>query len=254
MKIKEIFPNPTVKQVIFQIVFPNLFYIENKIGDLQMKIMKEFPESSLVFQRQILFTDVGPEVKHESIQSDLEKGVARKIWQFRSSKNFQLNVLGDSLDISSQFHKTYDLGDGEKFRGIIKFVLDCFLETMPIPIINRIGLRYIDECPITSKDNSTFRSYYNTAFPLSRFNLADADEMDFKTVIKKGRYFLRYAESLKKIDTEYKLILDFDGFAKNIVPENCLKVTDDLHKIIRKEFEQTIRGPVIKYMKLKKES
>ena len=254
MKIKEIFPNPTVKQVIFQIVFPNLFYIENKIGDLQMKIMKEFPESSLAFRRQIFFADVGPEVKFESIQSGLEKGVTQKIWQFKSSKNFQLNVLNDSLDIGSQFHKTYDLGEGEKFRDIIKFVLDCFLEIMHIPIIRRIGLRYIDECPITSKDNSTFRSYYNTTFPLNRFNLADADEMDFKATIRKGTYFLRYAESLKKFDAEYKLILDFDGFAKDIVSENYLKVTDDLHKIIRKEFEQTIKEPVIKYMRLKKEN
>jgi hypothetical protein len=27
--IKEVFPNPTVKDVIFQITFPNLFSIEN---------------------------------------------------------------------------------------------------------------------------------------------------------------------------------------------------------------------------------
>ena len=48
MSINEIFPKPTVTQVIFQIRFPNLFFIENKIGDLQLKIMKEFPHSKLI--------------------------------------------------------------------------------------------------------------------------------------------------------------------------------------------------------------
>ena len=31
MAINEVFPNPTVKKVIFQIRFPNLFFIESKI-------------------------------------------------------------------------------------------------------------------------------------------------------------------------------------------------------------------------------
>jgi hypothetical protein len=45
----EVFPNPTVKTVIFQIRYPNLFYIESRIGDIQVKIMDDFPESSLLF-------------------------------------------------------------------------------------------------------------------------------------------------------------------------------------------------------------
>ena len=157
------------------------------------------------------------------------------------------------MDIISQYHKTYDLEGADKFRDIIEFVLKQFFETISIPIINRIGLRYIDECPIPSKDNSTFRSYYNTVFPLDRFNLADANEMDFKTVIKKGEYFLRYVESLIKMEDEYKLILDFDSFATNISSENCLRVTDDLHKIISEEYEETIKEPVYEDMRIKKE-
>jgi len=253
MVIEEIFPNPTVKQVIFQIKFPNLFYIENKIGEFQLKIMKEFPKSSLQFRRQLIFADLGPKVKLSDIPQDSDEEAGKKVWQFESNKNFQLNVLSDSLDITSQYHKTYDLEGADKFRDIIEFVLKQFFETISIPIINRIGLRYIDECPIPSKDNPTFRLYYNTVFPLDRFNLADANEMDFKTIIKKGEYFLRYVESLKKIGDEYKLILDFDGFATNISPENCLQATDDLHKIISEEFEETINEPVYEHMRIKKE-
>lgn len=251
MSIEEVFPNPTVKKVIFQIRFPNLFYMENKIGDLQVRIMEKFPQSNLLIRRQVVFADIGAGAKLADIQSelDLDEETGRKVWQFKSDKNFQLNVLSDSLDITSQYHKTYNIEGNDKFRDIIEFVLDHFLKITSIPVINRIGLRYIDECPIPQKDNDTYKSYYNSAFPLDRFNLSDVSEMDFKTVIKKGEYYLRYIESLKKTGDEYKLILDFDGFAVDIPSKNYLNVTDDLHAIISDEYERTIKSPVYEYMR-----
>jgi len=252
MSITEIFPNPTVKQVIFQIRFPNLFFLENKIGDFQIKIMERFPDSGLLFRRQVIFADLGPEAKLE----DIPREAGRKIWQFKSKKNVELNVLQDSLDINSKYHKTYKLGDGAKFRDIIEFVVQRFFEVTSIPIIERIGLRYIDECPILSNDNNTFTSYYNSKFPLDKFNLANAKEMDFKAVVKKGDYYLHYAESLQKQKNDadnYSLRLDFDGFAENIKSEDYLTVLDSLHEIISDEYEKTIKAPVYEYMRQKKE-
>ncbi len=249
MSISEVFPNPTVQQVIFQIRFPNLFYMENKIGDLQMKVMEKFPQSALIYRIPIMFADIGPEVKVEDVQGDLDKKNGVKIWQFKSNKDFKLNISSGSLDITSQHHKTYNLEGGDKFREIIKFVLDSFFEIVSIPIISRIGLRYIDECPITSKNNSTFKSYYDSIFPIGRFNLADVSEMDFKTVVKREEYSLRYIESLKKTGDEYKLILDFDGFAIDIAPKDYLNITDKLHTIISEEYEKTIKEPIYEYMR-----
>jgi uncharacterized protein (TIGR04255 family) len=253
MSINEIFPNSTVKQVIFQIRFPNLFYIESKIGELQLGIMQEFPESSLIERRKIVFVDVGTDLKPLEDDLDTDKETGRKIWQFRSPKDFQLNVLSNSLDITSQHHKTYDFGDGDKFRDIIKFVLDTFLKVTAIPIINRIGLRYVDECPVPLKNNDSYISYYDSAFPLNRFNLADAEEMVSIVKTKRGKHYLRYIESLQKVDNEYKLVLDFDGYAINIRPEIYLDVTDELHTIISDEFEKTIKEPVLEYMRKPKE-
>ncbi|GFO97339.1 hypothetical protein ig2599ANME_1539 [groundwater metagenome] len=254
MVISEIFPKPTVKQVIFQIKFPNLFYIESRIGDFQVKIMKEFPQSNLLYRKQLLLTDVGPESKLTNIPEDLDKEAVKKIWQFKSDKNLQLNVMSNSLDINSEYHKTYNLEGGDKFRDTIMFVLERFFETMPIPVINRIGLRYIDECPIPVKDNTTFRAYYNSSFPLDRFNLADTKEMQFHTVVNRGNYFLRYGEILQKTEKEYKLILDYDGFGENIAQQDYLTVTDDLHTIISEEYQATIKEPVYEYMRQPKES
>jgi uncharacterized protein (TIGR04255 family) len=246
----EIFPNPTVKQVIFQIRFPHLLYIENKIGDFQLKIMNEFPESAVVYRRVVAWADLGPEIKLEDVERQLEKEPrGEKIWQFKSPKNFQFSVTSGSLDITSDYHKTYNLGDKDKFRDVIIFVLDNFLSLISLPIINRIGLRYVDECPVPSTDRKTFGSYYNSVFPLERFALDDADEMDFKAVVKRGRCYIRYVESLRKLGNKCKLILDFDGFALQIVPKDYLTITDELHEIIFNEWQLTIKEPLKEYMR-----
>jgi uncharacterized protein (TIGR04255 family) len=135
MAINEIFPKPTVKTVIFQIMFPALFFMEKSIGDLQLKIMKEFPKSAMLFRRQILLADIGPQGKLPELHTD-EKESVNKIWQFESEKGFRLNVLTNSLDITSEYHKSYNLEGAPKFRDAIKFVLDNFFEVTGIPIIN----------------------------------------------------------------------------------------------------------------------
>lgn len=249
MAIDQIFPNPTVKQVIFQIRFPNLFYIESKIGDLQLMIMEEFPESALLFQRTAILVDMGATHKLEDIPDEFGKETGNKIWQFKSPKDYSLNVLSNSLDITSRYHKTYNLPGAAKFRDIIKFVLDNFISLVSIPIISRIGLRYIDECPIPVKDNAEFRKYYNSAFPLDRFNISEAIEMDFKTVVTRDNCNLRYIESLRQVGDNYRLILDFDGFKDDIEASEYLEVTDKLHEIIAEAYEDTIKEPVYQYMR-----
>lgn len=250
MVINEIFPNPTVKTVVFQIRYPNLFYIENKIGEIQLKLMKEFPESALLIRQRILVADVGSDVKFEKEFDEKPGEASTKIWQFQSPNNYRLNILSNSLDISSEFHKTYNNpASNIRFRDTIELVLKSFFEVTQLPIIKRIGLRYIDECPIPELTNKAFKEWYKTTFPLARFKLEDAREMQFRTVVKRKSLFLRYIESLVLSEDENKLILDFDGFAENINPADYLKVTDSLHDLILKEFEKSIKKPILDYMR-----
>lgn len=250
MVINEIFPNPTVKTVVFQIRYPNLFYIENKIGEIQLKLMEEFPESALLYRQRILLADVGSEVKFEKKFDDKPEDASTKIWQFQSPNNYKLNILSNSLDISSEFHKTYNNpGSDIRFRDTIELVINSFFEVTNLPIIKRIGLRYIDECPIPELTNKAFKEWYKTTFPLARFKLEDAGEMQFRAVVKRKSLFLRYIESLVLSKDENKLILDFDGYAENINPDDYLKVTDSLHDLILKEYEKSIRKPVLDHMR-----
>lgn len=250
MPISEIFPNPTVKQVVFQIRYPSLFLIENRIGDFQIEIMQAFPQSSLVFTRQVVFVDVGPGGQFESIQRDLQPTEGQKIWQFKSNDGkVQLNVSVNSLDISSESHKTYNLGAGERFRETIRFAVDAFLKIAAIPTFTRIGLRYLDHCPVPGMHNDIFASFYNSAFPLHRFDLSQSLLMHFRTTMKRGNRNLSYVESLALDRPDNPLILDFDGFAENVPTKEYLAVTDELHDIILGEFERTIKEPVYAHMR-----
>ena len=248
MSITEVFSNPTVKTVIFQIRFPNLFFIEKIIGDYQVKIMNYFQDSALILSKELNIL-LGPQ--NQPLPNVGEQKPAN-IWQFISpQKNVKLSVQTSSLDIVSTSHKSYSMGEGEKFRDIIKLSLTPFFELVHIPIITRIGLRYIDICPISEKNNTSFSQYYNSAFPLNRFHIDTADNMDFRATVKKGEYYLTYRETLKMTDNKFILELDFDGFALNVKPNKYLSVTDELHTLISNEFEATANEALIEYMRAK---
>lgn len=248
MVINEVFPNPTVKHVIFELKFPNLFYLEDNIGKFQIKIMKDFPNSELVYRRNVLLADVGP--KGDFRPMGEEHG--RKIWQFKSSDGSStLSVATNRLSIESEHYKSYNHEGTEKFRNVINSVVTSFNEIMNLSIFTRIGLRYIDECPVPAMDNEQFKSYYNSTFALERFPLTDCAEIMSRTVTRKGSHNLIYMEALQK-DKEkanYVLYLDFDGFSLNISSDDFLAVTDELHALISAEYEKTIKDPVYEYMR-----
>ena len=256
MPTDEIFLNPTVKQVVFQIRFPSLFYVESKIGEFQIRIMKPFPSSSLMYRRNIVIADLPSEAKVEDLPAEVQADQARNIWVFKSAdETVEVNLSQDSMSLLSRRHKTYDhrnASSEERFRDMIQFAVDEFLGVVPLPIISRIGLRYIDECPVPAKNTTTFRDWYNTSFALDRFPLEDAENIEFKTCLKRGRNFLRFAEVFKqKEDGNAAYVLDFDAYNINVEPPDYLAVADELHELIRTEYFQAIKAPVYEHMRRK---
>jgi uncharacterized protein (TIGR04255 family) len=89
--------------------------------------------------------------------NESESPTIQKIWNFGSEDGVELNIHTDSLDISSTLHKTYNNKTvAIRFRDAVEFAMNSFLEVVNIPKINRIGLRYIDECPVFKKDQNWF--------------------------------------------------------------------------------------------------
>jgi len=250
----EIYARPTVNQVIFQIRFPNLFYIATKIGDFQLKIMERFPESKLLQQRGIVIAELGPEASLRDLPEPPSHVGLQTIWQFCSPEGVKLGVTSNSLDLSSSQHKTYNApGPHPRFRDAIEFATNHFLGLTEIPVISRIGLRYIDNCLLPELNNNAFSAYYNTTFPLKRYPISDATEMNFATRVRRGSYSLRFAESFVAEPSPARLTLDFDGSAENLKAENYLQTADALHDLVHDEYERFIRDPVRETMRKPKE-
>jgi hypothetical protein len=97
--------------------------------------------------------------------------------------------------------------------------------------------------------NVEFMSFYATAFPLARFPLPDAEELFFRSRVKKGPYFVQYMEHLHQDGTRWRYALDMDAFAVKVNATEYLSVTDQLHDLIVAEYEASIKDPVYSHMR-----
>ena len=256
MTIAEVFPRPTVKQVVFQIRYPNLFFIEEKIGEYQVRIMEQFPESSLQLRRNLLIADIGEGAKVEDLVGGEESLAVKKIWRFASPDGVSLNVHSDSLDISSTVHKTYNNPAATpRFHDAIEFAVARFLEVVAVPKFLRIGLRYIDECPHPSElSTSSFREWYNSALPVERFAVEEVLECEVVARVRReSECRLTFRERLDTRGEKITYSLDFDGYAEGVPSSEYLRTTDTLHGLVADEFERTIKEPVIKHMRQRPE-
>lgn len=245
MNTDEVFTNPTVKQVIFQIKFPNLFYIETKVGEFQLGIMREFPKSEVVFQKQFVFA----EVKQGENLGQVPESGTRKIWKFISESGTELELQNDSLALSTEHYTSYASGEPSKqFKRIISFAVTEFRKVVPVPVLSRIGLRYVDHCPVKSMSNAPFKRFYDSCLPLKRFPLdtmADAGVTVVRSL--KDGFGLTYKERLAVKDHE--LIVDIDAYHGEAAPDDYLTIVDRLHELDSQEFWQTAKGPLIDYMR-----
>jgi uncharacterized protein (TIGR04255 family) len=224
MSSGEVFPNPLVKEVIFAIRFPNLFFLGDRIGDFQVRVMKEFPKSGLLLRRPFLVTEEADAEKLGQMVSDLkEKEPVNRVWQFESERGVKLELSSNSLALASASHKSYRHGQEGCFREVIESVTRHFYALTQLPVVNRIGLRYIDECPVFKNSSEGFREYYSTVFPLDRFPLEESLAMVYRVDVRRQSHKLRYVESLQGEGESRKLTLDFDAWSEKIEPSATIR-------------------------------
>lgn len=249
MAINKIFFNPTVKQVIFQIQYANLFFLESRIPEIQMDILRKFPASELIVNQSIAFFNNNQLKEENDMNNQL---LAQKVWQFSNPDGYTLGITNNSLSITSTMHKTYNNKESQnKFRDIIEFCVSAFEKHIKLPFVNRVGLRYIDECPLFDKTTNTFNNSFNSAINTDKFPIEVTEEYYFKSVKNVGEYNIIYQELLTP-QSPGIITLDFDGFAMNIEYDNIMETSDKLHNIISSEFENSIKSPIIDYMEGKK--
>jgi uncharacterized protein (TIGR04255 family) len=250
MAINEVFPSPTVKQVIFQVRFPNLFYLESRMGEFQLRVMKNFPKSSMALNRQFLIAQGVKIGEVGAAQGDIEPPEVEKVWNFESETGVELHVKADSMDLSSTLHKTYNnQTEPNRFRDSIMLALDALIGVAPVPVFTRVGLRYIDDCPVPAFENAAYLEYYNSTLALDKFNLPDVEEMNHVVLLRRGPHSIRIRELLRAKKDKPKLTLDFDAYSGNVEPRSCLALTDNLHDLVVAEYARILREPVFQIMR-----
>jgi uncharacterized protein (TIGR04255 family) len=241
-----VFVRPLVKTVAFQVTFPALFSLEGRIGEFQTSIMRDFPESALLVKHQIMIVN-RVEGANETPQAPSQ---TQSVWQFKSPIGVTVDVSRDSLSISSESHKTYAQDGHERFREQIEKVCGSFFKLVPVPLIHRIGLRYINECPISVKTNAQYRRYYNGALPIDRFPLEEANISEVTVVSQRGDSLIRYGEKFVVTDDSgLKLTLDLDASAQRIDSKDIVTRADALHDIIDNEFNAFATADLLAYMR-----
>ena|SRR5271157_3587790 len=249
MPSSEIFPNPLVKQVHFEVRFQNLFFVEARIGDFQVRVMKYFPQSELVHRRSLMLLAGTDDSIQDLAKKQQSSDSVDKVWQFKSLSGTTLAITNKSLGIISEQHKSYNQGGDNSFRTIIKMVVDHFVEVVKIQTVLRIGLRYVNEGPIFDRSAERFINCYNSILPLNRFGLENAVGMDCVVLVNTENCQLRHLESLKMNGDRGQLVIDLDASVENVPSEELLGRTDHLHEKISKEFRETIKEPIVEFMR-----
>jgi uncharacterized protein (TIGR04255 family) len=243
----ETFLHPTVTQVIFQLRFPKLFFLQSKIGELQLELMSRFPKSESVVQRA-LFIAQGPHDKLQELLKERPNDEDERIWTFEDDGGLKVEVKLDSLTVVSTKHKSYR-NEVNSFRDNLQFIVGVFLKHAPLQRIARVGFRYVDECPFPSLTNDCFLRYFNSCLPLDRFRVHECSEMACRANRVSDVGSLRYVEGIFVKGTRNILLIDMDAYAEEVLASDILTTTDGLHTLIRREFEGTVKEPVLAYMR-----
>lgn len=240
----EVFKYPTVKEVAFEVRFSEIFFMEKMIGDFQLEIMESFPISKkLEKPYTIIFEGENSKFAETSNKT-------RTTWQFLTeTRQTTVLIRSDRLNILTKEFKTYNHPDHPRFRDIITEVVSRFLDKFPIKQFERIGLRYIDHCPLEEKNNNYFKNYYEPIFDIEKFKLEDIIENFNLFRLKKENYELLFQSGIRKISDDYNYFMDFDGYTKNISINEYLDHLDKIFVMINDLYFDNITEEFKKYMR-----
>ena len=253
MANNEVFPTPLVKQVAFEIRFPNLFFIEGRIGEFQVLIMKDFPQSELVQRRNFMLLAGNVDSPQAQEIAKQQPSDTEKIWQFKSESGSRVEISSKNLIVVAEKHIAYHEGGEKSFRGVVEKVVAHFLGLIQIPIVQRVGLRYINECPLFDITTEGFKACYNSILPVNRYGLENLSRADCIAVAKDGDMQIQHVESLRfATPTGDILVLDLDAFTENTTSDKVMATADKLHEMISAEFRNVIKEPIVEYMRRRK--
>ncbi len=229
-------------KVIFRMDYPlNLELERERPIELQKKIRENFPILEPLEQIGITFRRI-PGVSDDTDQ------LAKTIWKFFSSdKKQEVEVDSNYLSVSFNDNSYKHYSD---FKETVEHIVNSFCEIYPTTIINRLGLRYINEIKVDDDNLFDWSDYINQDLIKNldfyedkekivramNSNVIKIDEASFMN-FKYGIFNPGFPGEI----VEKSFILDFDCYTKEELNQSDLFDKLDSYNLIMYEyFEKSI--------------
>jgi len=245
VKKGEKFEHPPLREVAFEINFDAKLIIEENIAKFQDQIIEDFPE----YSDELAISTVLP----EGLPENLKAQIGGKRHVFENKKRTKMIRVSNS-----KFN--YIVKDYQDFENYLKEVqryCKNFCDLNAIKKFNRIGLRYINNIAIPSK-NGTYNitDYVKPVIQMDRF-----DQKELITFISE----IRLRKVTRKLSLRTGLVaegkwdanervgiyaLDLDCYSDSeSEPSNLEKNIRDFHGLIEDEFLSSLTDKYVNIMR-----
>ncbi len=237
-----------LNEILFKIEFSPILQLygeENSAKEFQEKIYKKFPNVKIVQQSTL---KISPFNGQYTDKKD------HLTWVFSNQdKQVELNATSLTLQYNGNAYSGY-----AEFKNDIALLLDS-LQEYPIISVNFLGLRYINQ--ITFDRNENFKEYINDNLHsnTNEFENETVLQSLSKTDIKIDNYLLSFQYG--QFNPEYPnknpnkdFILDLDCYINETEEfSKIIENLDEMHNIIEKYFEKSIKDKLRQKMGVENE-
>ena len=224
--------------VIVRIDFPVILSLTNDTPkEFQEKISKDFP-----------ILDPMQELTFKITQNPMETLNSKKrvIWSFKSKSKDKIIELQDN-SLAINFKKYEDFDD---FMSCAEIIPDIFFSIYPEIIVNKFGLRYINQISLKEKGVFDWSQYINEKLLKNIEFIEDKNKIrriinhlevspdeDTLLVFKYGIFNNTYPAAV----TKKEFVLDYDCYTRVTFDRNQFNSkVKSYHKLIKNEFEKSI--------------
>ena len=178
--------NAPVVYVLTQIRFSAVLKMEEYVPAIQEQLRGDYPRFERQQTHQIGPIEIGPQGQTISPSAS-----AASRWVFRD----KADVSGFILDQSSLVFHTSKYADFPEFRDRLMVGASIVQETAKIPLVERVGLRYVDL--IMPEENETLDQYVNpglVGFSISTLD-KDVNQQYISAPTKLGQIVVRFTKA-----------------------------------------------------------
>jgi uncharacterized protein (TIGR04255 family) len=241
--------HPPLSQVAFEVNFPNSFAVETGIAAYQQRAESLYPKSSAEYILRLPAT-VAFGKPTKQVSTELTPMRSFVFQNSKGSRIVRVSVVNFTLLVTDYLH----------FEDYVSSLTAAFapaIEIFQLHDIERIGLRYVNQIPIPSKDAEVqYKKYVRSPLSAEAFsghvasNFLTEIALDLdstrKLTIRSGLLPLQAGEPTRTY------LLDFDcyslGGSAPLLGENLASLLEQYHEAIETEFTRAVTDKYWKYM------